>query len=270
MAATVKEITELFSSWALPELAETWDNCGFQLGNPASSVKRVVVALDISWKLLEFARETGAQMVITHHPAIFHPIKTLDTSKPNTRLLAGFLCANIAVASFHTSLDSAPGGVNDCLAQLLNLKVEGPLLPGLSSVPGSGMGRIGSLPAPMSGQDFLDLVGRRLGCAALSYAGPVERECSRIAVCGGSGSSLLESAFLLSADALVTAEVKHSVAMEAEELGLLVVDAGHFTTEYPVVEKMAEFLMEKGQELQLGVEVEIFSKERAPLHYISF
>ncbi len=264
MPATVKDVIALLESWAPLEFAEEWDNCGFQVGDPFQEVKKVVVALDITGPLLEFARGAGADLVVTHHPAIFSPLRKIDLSTPHTRLLAGFLRYGISIISMHTNLDAALGGVNDILAKRLGLDDTRPLLPNPGSGDdGVGLGRIGVLKGPTDAGQFLKNVSHLLDNPSLFYAGPLDIEVHAVGLCGGSGSSLFEAALDAGVDAFVTGEVKHSIARLAEEAGVLVVDAGHFHTEYPVVSELAAFL--EGQGEGLGFQVEIFGAERPPL-----
>ena len=263
MSLTVRGVIELLERWAPVSLAEEWDNCGFQIGDPNAPVECVAVGLDVSSGFLDFAKGVSAQMAVTHHPAIFSPLKTIDLSHPTTRLLAGFLRQGIALASFHTNLDSAKDGVNDILADLLGLEDTEALIP--ASEPGLGLGRIGRLRQPQKGTEYIKFVSKQLNNTSLFYAGPLDGHLERAALCGGSGSSLFEAALDRGAQVFVTGEVKHSVARAAEEAGVLVIDAGHFHTEHPVVERLASYLESCSARYDLGLRVEIYRQEAPAL-----
>ncbi len=266
MLPTVDDIISELFSWAPEDLAEEWDNVGLQVGYPFWPVKKAVIALDVTPQTLAFALEAKADIVISHHPLIFRPLKKLDLNQTTARLLAGFLRHEISVVSMHTNLDSVLGGVNDRLASMLGLQDTKPLLP---REPGSdaGLGRIGILPEPVFQEDFLPNISSALGKACLAAAGSVQGKISRVALCSGSGSGLFPEAVRKGAQAYVSAEIKHSVAREAEALGVLVVDAGHFETERPVVADIEEFLSNRSREMGWELELMVFESERSPFRF---
>ena len=115
-------VMEALEKIAPRHLAEEWDNVGLLVGSPAQEVHKIIVALDVSETLVDFAVTEKYDMIISHHPLLFKPMKQLRTDLPQGRVLQKLLAANIAVFAAHTNLDIADGGVNDVLAKLLGLK----------------------------------------------------------------------------------------------------------------------------------------------------
>ena len=224
----IRDIVAFLNEKAPLDTAEEWDNPGLLIGSPAAPVERVLVALDATPAALEAARRMDAQLLVTHHPVIFRPLRALDAAAVPYQAAA----AGIAVVSAHTNLDKASGGVNDTLAALL----------GLTAVqPGEdGMSRIGLLPAPVDARTFAAQVGARLHTAVRVNG---DRPVQRIAVCGGSGGEFIP-ALSTRADAYVTGEVRHHEWLLAEEQGLTVLEAGHYATEVPVVDTLCRWLGE--------------------------
>lgn len=261
----VRDLLGVLNEIAAFSLAESWDNVGLLAGDPAAPVRGILVALDPTEAVVDEALGAGCNVVVTHHPVIFHPLKAVCTDTPVGRLLAKALSAGVALVACHTNLDLVGGGVNDVLAERLGLVETRPL----ADTPGEefGFGRIGRLAEPLPGREMLARVARTLGVEAVAFAGPVPETVRSMAVCGGSGSELAETAHRLGAQMYVTAEVKHATARWAEAAGLCVVDGGHFATENVVVPEFVRLLrhaMERG-----GHELPIraAAAQRSPFFY---
>jgi dinuclear metal center YbgI/SA1388 family protein len=264
MTPTVCEIWNVLGKWALPGLAESWDNIGLQVGDPNAPVQRLMVALDATENVLEAASERKAQMVLTHHPLLFRPVSSLDISKLLPRLLAGFLRKNIALAAAHTNLDSTVGGVSDLLANALGLSDVKPLHTSEPNPPSVGLGRIGNLPYGCKLSEIIHKVSSMLRNPGLLVVGHTEQMITRVALCGGSGSGLWPMAIDEDADLFLSAEIKHHIAREAEQMGKAIIDAGHFYTEWPIVPAMAEYMKQRASEEGWDLEVFIFDYEKSP------
>jgi dinuclear metal center YbgI/SA1388 family protein len=264
MTPTVCEIWNVLGKWAPPGLAESWDNIGLQVGDPNAPVQRLMVALDATENVLEAASERKAQMVLTHHPLLFRPVSSLDISKQLPRLLAGFLRKNIALAAAHTNLDSTVGGVSDLLANALGLSDVKPLHTSEPNPPSVGLGRIGNLPYGCKLSEIMHKVSSMLGNPGLLVVGHPGQMITRVALCGGSGSDLWPMAIDEDADLFLSAEIKHHIAREAEQMGKAIIDAGHFYTEWPVVPAMAEYMKQQASEEGWDLEVYIFDDEKSP------
>ena len=264
MTPSVGEIWNVLSKWAPPELAESWDNTGLQVGDPDAPVQRLMVALDATENVLDAASERKAQMVLTHHPLLFRPVSSFDISKQLPRLLAGFLRKKIALAAAHTNLDSTVGGVSDLLANALGLSDVKPLHTSEPNPPSVGLGRIGNLPYSCKLSGIMLKVSSMLRNPGLLVVGHPEQMITRVALCGGSGSDLWPTAVDENADLFLSAEIKHHIAREAEQMGKAIIDAGHFYTEWPVVPAMAEYMKQQASDEGWDLKVDIFDDERSP------
>lgn len=224
---TVGEIERFLYELAPGSLAQSWDNVGLLVGSPGRAVSRVLVALDITEDVIAEAEGLEAELIVAHHPIMnctWRPVQTLRGDDVQGRKLIRLVTQNIAAICMHTNLDAAPGGVNDALAAALGLEqVE---LLG----EGDGIARQGLLPEKMKPPDFLALVKRVLRSNGLRYVG-AERPIRRVAVGGGACGSYFRTAAERGCDAFVTADVKYDQFLDARELGLTLVDAGHFPTE---------------------------------------
>ena len=223
---TVGEIERALWDWAPRELAQSWDNVGLLVGWPDREAKRVLVALDVTEAVIAEAEEIRADLIVAHHPVMncaWRPVQTIRGDDIQGRKLIRLLTHDIAAICMHTNLDAAAGGVNDVLAAALGLEqVE--LLD-----EGDGIARQGLLPREMQPPDFLAMVREALGANGLRYAGG-EKPVRRVAVGGGACGGYFRAA-ARDCDAFVTADVKYDQFLDARELGLLLIDAGHFPTE---------------------------------------
>ncbi len=233
---TVGRVLDLLDGLAPFSLAEEWDNVGLMVGDPGAAVTGILVALDVTAAVLDEATRHRCNLVVSHHPAIFHPISHLRTDQPTAALAIHAVTAGIAVIGCHTNLDKIDLGVNGALATALGLAAWEPLEPSDSGI---GFGLIGDLPAPAKGSDFVLRIGRTLGCAVVKVAGPVPERVVRVAACGGSGSDLAAVARDRGADIYCSGEIKHAIGRWAEAVGFCVVDAGHWATEQVVVAPLA-------------------------------
>ena len=224
-------------------LAEDWDNPGLLVGSFAQRVERILIALDVDDAVTQEAIDRRADMIVAHHPAIFRGMKQLRTDLPLGKRLATLLTHGIAVAAAHTNLDVARGGVNDVLAERLGLeKLSSFVITAQEDGVTESLGRIGTLPAPASIEDFARMVKARLGISHVRLAAAAARPVRRVAVCGGAGADFIDDAVRRGADVYVTGDVKYHDAQRAVEQGLHIIDAGHYGTESPVLPVLAAAL----------------------------
>ena len=226
--ATVKHVYDVINEAADFSTAMDFDNPGLLVGDPEEMVRGTVVALDATDAVIAEAAGRGANLIVTHHPVIFHPIKKVTADMPVYKLVR----AGISVISAHTNLDKAPDGVNDILCARLGLQ-------NVAVVGEDGMLRAGTLARGMTPPEFAYYVKRLLDDQAVRYCDG-GRAVERVAVCGGSGGSFLAEAAANGCQALVTGDVKHDVMLDAVRMGITVIDAGHYGTERFVVEYLAE------------------------------
>lgn len=232
---SVRQIFDTIESWAPLSLQMSFDNSGFLLGRADRQVTRCLLALDITLPVIREAEELGAELIVSHHPLIFDPLRSLTDEGDGQKALE-LAEKGIAAVCMHTNLDIAPGGVNDVLLRLLGAEPE-------EALDAEGCGRIGTLPEPLPLADFLPLCKEKLQSAGLRYH-DAGRPVRRLAVMGGAGGDELHCAIEKGCDTYVTADVKYHVFLEAAEKGLNLIDADHFCTENPVIPDLARRLRE--------------------------
>lgn len=232
MLVTLNDICLLMEELAPCNLAEEWDNVGLMLGRRSAPVKRILLALDMTQETVEQAVNQNANLIITHHPAIFKKLKSVTDGAWQQELLLQLAEHGIALYSAHTNLDCVQGGVNDVLARYLKLKDVDVL------EESSGLGRIGYVEEkPLD--EFAAFVKKQLRADYL-VIGDAGRAVHKVAICGGAGSDLIPLALELGADTLLTGDVKYHSAQEAVFSGMNIIDAGHQATELPVLEALAD------------------------------
>lgn len=238
---TVKHIAEYLESIAPASMKMEWDNVGLLCGDPNCPVNKILIALDPFENVCYEAYDTGADLIITHHPLIFQGVKAVTTETSIGRSIM-FLCEKgISAICAHTNLDCAPGGVNDTLANLLDLQDISVVNPMGTDTQGKpwGLLRMGTFDAELPA--FLNHVKQKLGTPVLRYVSG-GKPVHRVAVGGGSCSSALMEAVEAGCDTLVTADVRYNGFWDARDLGINLIDAGHFYTENPICAYLAEKL----------------------------
>lgn len=326
-------------------LAEDWDNTGFQLGDPATIVSRIMVALDPLPEVVEQAISADCQLLVTHHPLIFSPLKQITTATTTGRTILTAAANNLSLLSMHTNYDIADDGINDLLVRLIDLQAVKPLkatsseqliklvvfvpvaslvavrealfeytlnqgnysncsfsstgtgtfkplqgatpnigtvgnfesvgeerlellvskgniakllrtlhkvhpyeepaydlYPLLNEAAPYGLGRIGYTKETVCLSDFAETVAHKLNTKTVRMVGSPSQQINKVAICSGSGASLLKEAIRQGADLLLTGDVKYHEARDAEAAGIALLDCGHFATEQPMVLAVADFL----------------------------
>lgn len=233
MIMTAKELVAPIEAFAPVATQEGWDNCGFSVGDPCGEVNKVLVALDCTEQVVDEAIELGCDMIITHHPLIFKGVKSITPANSVGRMIARALKNDIAIYSAHTNMDKAADGVSALMAKRLHLGNLEPLNQ-------ENLGLVGTLEQPLSAQDFVEFVKKSFGLDRIRVSQPVGEMIGKVAVCGGSGSSFIGDAMAKGAQAYVTGDITyHNFYCEK---GFMVMDMGHFQSEYDVVELFADIL----------------------------
>jgi len=235
----IRELYQRLEERIPRELSCEWDNDGLMVcGDPQKEVKRVLIALDVTAAVADEAVAGGYDLVLSHHPLVFRPLKSVTTADPVAKKVIELIRKDVAVASFHTRLDAVCGGVNDTLAAALGL---GEVAPFGSN--GETIGRIGVLSEPTSLEAFTALVKRVTGVPFVLAANG-GRPVHRVAILGGSGSSDVVAAERAGADTYLSGELAHHHLTDAPERGMNLIAAGHFHTENPVCEALKQMVLE--------------------------
>jgi dinuclear metal center YbgI/SA1388 family protein len=370
--AKISDILGIINKTFPTHLAESWDNVGLQVGDPTSEAARIMVSLDATAAVIDEALSSNCQLLVTHHPLIFKPQKSISTATAQGALIHTAIRSGLAIISMHTNYDIAEGGLNDVLAGQLGLldcrvlqvtsgqelvklvvfvpeehldPVRSALLPHAESLgayrdcsfaaPGEGtftplegakptigrigtreevreyrlellidreklpqalktllavhpyeepafdiyplansgiqrgLGRIGRLPETATLETYARLVAKQLDTPGVRFVGDPENRISKVALCSGGGSSVLRSAARIGAHVLVTGDIKYHDARDAEDLGIALIDAGHFPTEIIMAVAVQKQLQQKLQDSGFdGCRVLASSVEKDPYHYL--
>ena len=227
-----------------------------QVGDTGRDIKSVLLTTDITEAVVLEAIECGCQLIISHHPLLFHGLKQVCGQTPQARVVELAIKHNIAIYSAHTSLDSVVGGVNTRLADKLGILNYRILVPAANGE--TGLGVIGRLPHPMSYEAFLVHVRDTLGCTYVRYTRPAKETVETVALCGGSGAEFIETAIEQGADAYLTADCKYHEFQDAEgRIGLIDID--HWISERHSREIFQDMLA------PLGVQCIISKTDKTPI-----
>ncbi len=226
----VKDISEYIDKIAPYSTECDWDNCGILVGDPEQEVKKIAFTLDLTEETLSASEKFGADLIVTHHPVIFKPLKVVSSGTIPYKLVT----KGISVISAHTCFDCADGGVNDCLCEILDINE-------VSKVPSEGcvvpMARIGNI-IPVSSGEFILKVAEKFNTVCRAY--DAGNDVGRVAVCGGAGMDFFEEAIKLGADAYVTGDASHHHFLDAAQKGVTLIAAGHFETEFPAMVRLMD------------------------------
>ena len=238
----ISEITAAIESFAPLSWQESYDNSGLVVGRPDDDVHSALLAVDVTERVLDEAERHGCDMVITHHPIIFHPLKRLNSADHVQRCVERAIRSGIALYACHTNLDAAPGGMSFRLASMLGVADAAVLQP--SGIEGGGFGAVGDLPAGIPFGEFMERIRTVTGARILRHSGAVGASVRRVAVCTGSGAFLIDEARRAGADIYVTSDLKYNDFMTPDG-ALTIVDAGHFESEYCAIDILFDILSKK-------------------------
>ncbi len=255
IAAAIEELAPL--AWQ-----ESYDNAGLVVGRMEDEVHRALVAVDVTDEVFDEAEREGCDLVITHHPLLFHPLKRFNSEGYVQRLVERAIRRGIALYACHTNLDSAPHGMSWHLAAQLGVENLNLLEPRPGN-PETGFGVVGELPEPMPLKEYLARVKDELSIGALRHSRPATEFVRRVAVCTGAGASLMEEARRAGCDLYLTADLKYNDYMTPDG-AFTVADIGHFESEYCAIQILFEVLSKK----LLTFAVRKSEYSRNPVYYL--
>lgn len=252
MSATVKIIEEIIQELAPVETAESYDNVGALVGKRSAEVNSVLVALDCTMDVVREARELGAELIVTHHPLMFHPRKNLLEEDAEGKILCELVRGNLSLIAAHTNLDQTEySGSASCakLLQLQNVRKETEYL------------FLGELPSPVAAKTLESRITKALAFPVRRY-GNENALITTLAIAGGADDGDWCAAQALGAQALLTGEVRHHNALAASMSDFVLFDGGHWGTEAPLVRFLAEYLQKRLNDVQYNVRV--YPSQNAP------
>lgn len=244
------EVTEWLEREYPASYAEEWDNVGLLVGDDQKEVNKIFLALDLTEDTLNQAVSFGADLIITHHPMIFSGLKKINNHSFTGRRIIKLLENHMAYYAMHTNYDIL--GMADLSADYLKLQKRTVLSEtGQRDGHTEGLGRVGEVSHSMTLGEFAQFVKKSLKLMDVRVYGEMDRQIQKVAVCTGSGKSLMADVLASGADVYVTGDVDHHTGIDAVADGLAVIDAGHYGTEYIFVEAMKEKLESQFGELEI-------------------
>ena len=244
----IRELYQYIDERIGRSLSCEWDNDGLMCcPDGEREVRRVLVALDVTDGVCDAAIDGGYDVIVSHHPFIFKGLKAINGEDHISAKAIKLIANGISVMSFHTRLDAVEGGVNDMLASLLDLRNVTAFGTGDETI-----GRIGELEAPMDIGAFAKKVKSVLEAPAVFYT-DTKKAVKRVAVLGGSGSEDIGAARAAGADTYVSGELKYHDMTDSSEIGINLIEAGHFYTEYPVCHVLKELIVGADADIECDV-----------------
>lgn len=236
----IREITDLIERFAPLAWQASYDNAGLIVGRPDDPVRGVLLAVDVTEEVLDEAEAVGCDLVITHHPIVFHPLKRFNSADAVQRCVERAIRRGIALYACHTNLDSAPEGMSWHVARRLGVERLAVLQP-VEAGSDVGFGVVGDLPHPLPVGEFMERIRREFSVRVIRHSDLASDTVRRVAVCTGAGASMIGDARRAGADFYLTADLKYNDFMTPDK-ALTVADIGHFESEYCAIEILFDIL----------------------------
>ena len=255
----VKDIISVIEEFAPLSLQESWDNSGLCIGSPEDSVSSVLLGLDCPPELVDEAISCGADMIVTHHPLIFSGLKKISPEDKVGEAVIKAIKAGISIYAAHTSADKVIAGVSGAMAARLGLKDVAILD---EDGDGTGLGVVGNLPEAMAAEDVIRLVKDRFGLKAMRASRPVDGMIERIALCGGSGGSLIKAARRSGAQLYISGDISYHNFFTED--GFMIMDIGHYESEIEIVDILFSLIKKNFPTFAVRITQNIYSN---PIFY---
>ncbi len=259
----IGDVAAIIEEFAPLSLQESYDNAGLVVGRPEAELQGgILLAVDVTEEVIAEAVELGFNMVVTHHPIVFHPLKKFNSSSVAERCVEAAIRNGIALYAAHTNLDSARDGMSWRLGEMLGLQQMSLLEPFGDGRVDAGFGVIGTLAGPLPVEEFLANLRKTLDVSVVKHSAVVSETVSRVAVCTGSGGSLMEAARASGCDVYVTADLRYNDFF-APAGGFMVADVGHFESEKCSIRILFDILSKKITTFALRES----ARAKNPVHY---
>ncbi len=239
----IKEILQHLEFLAPPEFQEDYDNSGMIAGDAEAVCTGVLLSLDCTEEIIQEALENKCNLVVSHHPLIFRPIRSISTENSQGKTLVAAIRNDINVYAIHTNLDNVPAGVNATMADMLGLK-DREILLARPGDPGIGSGMIGNLKKPVSETEVLKLIRSGFGTPVIRHSPLTCEPVSRVALCGGAGSFLISRALQQGAEFFISADIRYHEFFNGEGK-MVIADIGHYESEQFTIDLLYKVILEK-------------------------
>lgn len=244
------EVRERLEILSPPRFAESWDNVGLLCGRAGKEIKKVYIAVDATDEVIENAIDAEADLLLTHHPLIFSPLKKVNDENFISRRIVKLLQADMCYYAMHTNFDVM--GMADAAADELKLQNREVLdITFEDDIAKEGFGRLGDLPYPMTVDECAAYVKERFHLQAVKVFGQGGQQLVRAAISPGSGKSMIAPAIGKGADVLITGDIDHHEGIDAVEQGMAVIDAGHYGLEKIFVPYLQEYLKRETEGIEI-------------------
>ncbi|MGG5462633.1 Nif3-like dinuclear metal center hexameric protein [Clostridium sp. B9] len=260
----LNDIINIIENIAPVNLKEGFDNVGLMVGDREKNITKILLALDCTNEVIEEAKEVGAELILTHHPLLFRKPSTITTDTLLGKKIIELIKNDINLYSAHTNWDSVKGGLNDTLVKILGFN-EGIIMDKNQVDQEAGIGRVVELNKEMTVLEVIDLIKASLGVKNLRYSGDLDNTVKRIAIVNGSGQDFFGDAKKFGADLIITGDTTYHFVSDYNEMGLNILDIGHFNSEWPVLISVSEKVKEK---LDSDVEFFISKASKDPFEFV--
>ena len=259
----IKEVLSALEEFAPLPLQESWDNAGLQVGLTEAEVSGALLCLDVTERVIDEALDKGCNLVVSHHPLLFRGLKQISDLTDVQRTVMTAIQSNVCVVSMHTNMDNASGGVNFQIAKKLGLTDVTFMAPRKVGDVECGSGVVGTFGEPMAADDFVLAVKRAFGVECAMCNELLRRSVRKVAICGGAGDFLLDTAVAAGADAFITGEMHyHQYFGYEQRIQICVI--GHYQSEQYTTEVFREVIKSQCP----GVRTEIAETNTNPILYI--
>ena len=259
MEYKVRDVVKVIEEFAPLGIQESWDNSGLCIGSPDAPVSSVLLGLDCTPELVDEAVSCGADMIVTHHPLIFSGLKNISPDDQVGEAVIKAIRAGISIYAAHTNADKVLAGVSGAMASRLGLENVTILE---EDGEGTGLGVVGDLPEPLTAAEAAALVKERFGLKAMRSSRPVEGRISRVAMCGGSGGSLIPAARRSGAQLYISGDISYHNFFTPE--GFMIMDIGHYESEIEIVDILFSLLRKNFPTFAVRITQNIYSN---PIFY---
>lgn len=241
----LKEIIGFMENIAPLELKEGFDNVGLMIGDKEKKITKIILALDCTLKVIEEAKTYGAELILTHHPLLFKKPSTITTDTLLGKKIIELIKNDINLYSAHTNWDAVKEGLNDTVVNLMGFQSTEVVETSKNrNYDSCGIGRIIELEHKLSLKEIIEKIKTNLGVINLRFVGDLHKQINKIAVVNGSGQDFFEASRILGTDCIITGDTTYHYVSDYKEMGLTIIDIGHFMSEWPALIKVSEKLKE--------------------------
>lgn len=260
MTIKIKDFINVMEKAAPNNLKESYDNVGLMIGDRNEEVKGILVALDATLEVIEEAKAKDANLILTHHPILYLKPSTITMDTLQGEKIIRLIRENINVYACHTNLDVVEGGLTDKALELLGFP-KGKIMDINPVNPSAGVGRIVKLEEEMTLKEVCRLVRSKLSIPYMRVAGDPYKKIKTIAVLNGSGEDLMKKAYKMGADLFITGDTTYHYVSDYKEMGMAVVDIGHFSFEWPLFKGVVTKVEQSLKEIY-GEDIKIYYSEK--------